>query len=122
MAQHNQSGKAGEEEAVRYLRQKGFDIWATNWRYHPYEIDIIARHGDRLVIVEVKTRSTDEWEHPKEAITKSKINFLCKAVEAYIELHNIDLEVRFDIVSVIARDGALVIEHLEEAFYPEVNG
>ena len=122
MAQHNLSGKLGEEEAARFLSLKGYDIWETNWRFHPYEIDIIARDGDYLVVVEVKTRSTDDWEHPKEAITKGKISFLCKAVEAYIELHQIDLEVRFDVISIIARGNGFEIEHLVEAFHPVVNG
>ncbi|PZX11239.1 putative endonuclease [Breznakibacter xylanolyticus] len=121
MAQHNESGHIGEEEAVRFLELKGFEIWETNWRYHPYEIDILARDGDYLVVVEVKTRSTQEWEHPKEAIGRSKISFLSKAVEAYINLHQIELEVRFDVVSIIRHGDAFEIEHLQEAFHPEVN-
>ena len=121
MAQHNQSGKQGEEEAARFLQLKGYDIWETNWRYHPYEIDIIARDGNYLVIVEVKTRSTRDWEHPKEAITKGKIKFLCRAVEAYIDLHDLDMEVRFDIVSVIGWADTFEIEHITEAFHPVVN-
>ena len=118
MAEHNELGKTGEEIAAGYLAEKGFEILAKNWRYKQKEIDIIARDGDFLVIVEVRTRSSASWEHPKESITKRKIRFLTEAAEEYIMKNNIMTETRFDVVTLIPAGNKWEIEHLKEAFYP----
>lgn len=120
MAQHNELGKTGEEIAARYLSEKGFEIVARNWRYNKKELDLIAFDNDRFVVVEVKTRTTDGWEHPKEAITKNKIRFIVEATEAYIIQHDIKEEVRFDVVTLIPVGNDWQIEHIVEAFYPEL--
>lgn len=122
MAEHNELGKKGEEEAVRFLTLKGYDILDRNWRFNKLEIDIVARHKQKLVIVEVKARGTGIWGNPEDAVTKGKIKFLAEATEAYIEEHDINLEVRFDIVSILFEHGTFSIEHIEEAFHPLVNG
>ncbi len=75
MARHNELGKKGEELAEKFLRDKGYDIIAKNWRYDKDEIDIIARDGDEIVIVEVKTRSTDFYGFPEDAVDSQKKNF-----------------------------------------------
>ncbi len=118
MADHNELGQTGEEIAVEYLAKKGYEILATNWRHKKKEIDIIARDGDYLVIVEVRTRTTEMWEHPKESITKTKIRFLVDAAEAYIMKNDIMTETRFDVVTLIPSGNRWEIEHIKEAFYP----
>ena len=118
MADHNELGHTGEEIAVEYLANKGYEILATNWRHKQKEIDIIVRDGDYLVIVEVRTRTTEMWEHPKETITKTKIRFLVDAAEAYIMKNDIMTETRFDVVTLIPSDNRWEIEHIKEAFYP----
>ncbi|WP_430812343.1 MULTISPECIES: YraN family protein [unclassified Carboxylicivirga] len=118
MAQHNELGKTGEAIAADYLEKKGFEILERNWLYNHKEIDLIAMHGNYLVVIEVKTRTTDGWENPKEAITKSKIRFIVEATEAYINEMDIENEVRFDVVTLIPNGDDWVIEHIDEAFHP----
>lgn len=119
MAEHNDLGNQGETLAANFLVEKGYKILHRNWVSGKKELDIVAEDGDMLVIVEVKTRSTETWEHPKEAITNGKIKNIVNAAEAYIFEFDITKETRFDIVSVIPqRDGSFRIEHIEDAFLP----
>lgn len=117
MATHNKTGKWGEDLALAYLEKKAYRILERNWYAGHKELDIIALDNNILVIVEVKTRSSDDYEEPWQAVTASKIRRTVQAAHAYIRLKAIDLEVRFDIVSVIVqKDGQYTIEHLEDAF------
>ena len=118
MAKHNDFGKLGEELAVNYLIGKGYEILERNWRNIHKEIDIIAKDGKDLVIVEVKTRQTDEYGNPDVAVTKKKQRMLIAAANAYITRNNLDIETRFDIISIVFKDDAPVIEHIEDAFLP----
>ncbi len=121
MASHNQLGNKGEQIARNYLTKKGYIIKEQNWRYKHKEIDIIALKDEQLIIVEIKTRSSDDWQHPSESITNAKIKFLVDATEAYIMEHDLDMETRFDVVSVIKNKNEWQIEHEEEAFYPPIS-
>ena len=116
MAKHNELGAFGEELAVDHLLQKGYSILETNWRYQKAEVDIIAQKGDILAAVEVKTRSTDEFGDPQDFVNKKKIRLLTMAVDEYVNRHDLEVEVRFDIVA-ITLNKKLEIEHLEDAFY-----
>jgi len=118
MAKHNDFGKLGEELAVNYLIGKGYEILERNWRNIHKEIDIIAKDGKDLVVVEVKTRQTDEYGNPDVAVTKKKQRMLIAAANAYITRNNLDIETRFDIISIVFKDDAPVIEHIEDAFLP----
>ena len=118
MAKHNDFGKLGEELAVNYLIGKGYEILERNWRNIHKEIDIIAKDGTDLVIVEVKTRQSDEYGNPDVAVTKKKQRMLIAAANAYITRNNLDIETRFDIISIVIKDDAPVIEHIEDAFLP----
>lgn len=122
MAEHNELGRKGEDEAAEFLAKKGYTILHRNWRYQKLEIDIVAQFKQRLIVVEVKARGTGIWGSPEEAVTKGKIKFLAEATEAYIEQFDINAEVRFDIVTVVFNGNAFQIEHIEEAFHPQVNG
>lgn len=116
MSEHNDVGREGETLAANFLQQKGYEIVDRNWRYGPKEIDIVARDGDTMVFVEVKTRSTLAFELPQEAVTKKKMKNLVEAADAYLIQRNIDLESRFDIVAVLNGNPPKVIEHLEGAW------
>lgn len=118
MAKHNELGKKGEEIARNYLYKKGYKILATNWRYKKDEIDIIAKDGNFLVIVEVKTRSSNYFGEPELAVTKKKQIFLIRAAERYINLNNINTETRFDVISIIITPKKNIIKHIDDAFYP----
>jgi putative endonuclease len=111
-------GKKGEDLAAEYLIEEGYDILERNWRFRHIEIDIIARDRDQLVIAEVKTRSGNTWGEPSTAVDIRKQRALILAAERYIYSHNIDLDVRFDIVSIIIGHNRTVLEHIKEAFHP----
>lgn len=116
MAEHNLVGKKGEEIANKFLVNNGFKIRHINWRFRKNEIDIIAEKNNLLVVVEVKTRTSEYFESPKEAVTINKQKFIIKATEAYIEEFNIDFETRFDIIGVSLLSNETIIEHIEDAF------
>ena len=120
MAKHNELGKRGEHIARKFLEAKGFEILETNWRNEKDEIDIIAKDHDELVIVEVKTRSTGYFGDPSEAVGKAKEEFIIRAAEAYIEMHDLNMDTRFDIISIITNSNEENIEHIKDAFYPEL--
>ena len=115
---HLKDGKAGENEALAFLKRKGFEIKDINWRFSYYELDLVVQDGDVLVIVEVKTRGTDAFGYPEAAVKSSKKSRIQKAAEAYIELKDWKGEVRFDIVAVIKNENGFSIHHIEDAFYP----
>ena len=119
MADHNEIGKRGETIAVEYLQGKGYSILEQNWHNHHEEIDIIVTKENELVIVEVKCRKGTPLTEPYTAVNRSKQNLLIKAANAYIQQKNINMETRFDVVS-ITLGKETNIEHIENAFYPRV--
>ena len=95
MAKRNETGKDGESVARAFLEKQGYKITHTNWHWHHYELDIVAVKDTWLVVVEVKTRSDD----------------------AYVRFFNLELPVRFDIITVIKKGEESEIDHIEDAFY-----
>lgn len=119
MADHNETGKQGETIAVEYLQSKDYQILEQNWHNSHQEIDLIATKGNELVIVEVKCRSGVPLAEPYTAVNRSKQNLLIKAANAYIQKKNLDMETRFDVISItLGRE--VSINHIENAFYPRV--
>jgi len=118
MAEFHELGKSGEEIAIGHLRQLGYDILEQNWRKGSFEVDIIAQKGKTLVIAEVKTRSTNYFGEPEEFVTKTKQRNLIKAANGYIYENNLEVETRFDIISVLIKGGQYKVHHIEDAFYP----
>lgn len=119
MAEHNELGKLGERLARDFLMAKGYLILEQNWVYGHKEIDIIAKDGNELVIVEVRARRATYLINPEETVDKYKQHFLIWAAEAYVERNKLDIDVRFDIVAiVIDKNNENRIEHTENAFYP----
>lgn len=117
MAGHNELGKLGEELAVDFLQKNGYTILQTNWVFQKAEIDIIAQKAERLAIVEVKTRSSSDFGLAQEFVKPKKIQLLVKAVNEYIIQNDLDVEARFDIISIHKVGKNFNIEHLEDAFY-----
>ncbi len=120
-SEHTLLGRKGEKEALDFLKRSGYQILAANWRYQSKEIDIIARTEQQLVVIEVKTRRNDYFQKPEEAVTERKQKFLVDASEAFIDEHNLDMDVRFDIISIILNDTKKRIYHIEDAFYPRID-
>lgn len=116
MATHNEVGKLGEALAVEYLEQQGYAILETNWRMGRLEADIIAYKEGLLVIVEVKTRSSQEFGSPEFFVDYNKQRACVKLANAYSKLYQYDEEVRFDIISVTISRDKHEIQHFENAF------
>jgi putative endonuclease len=101
------SGRRGEDLAHRYLRRHGFIIVARNYRLSAgdAEVDLIARDGEALVFVEVKSRETAAYGPPERAIGEQKRRHLLRVAREYSKKTNTPCErVRFDVVTVILQD------------------
>lgn len=120
MSEKKLSGSRGEEMAAKMLSDGGYTILERNWRTGKLEIDIIARKGEELIIAEVKTRSTREYGDPASFVSMKQQRNLIKAANAYVFMHNLYNEVRFDVFSVFDYGTGMEIEHIEDAFYPLV--
>jgi putative endonuclease len=117
MKDHIELGKAGEALAMAHLEGKGYRILEKNWRWGREEIDIIARDGSFIVIVEVKTRASDFFAEPEASVTKSKQRILIRAANAYVNNRRQSGEVRFDIISILLRPEGHELNHIVDAFY-----
>lgn len=117
MADHNDLGKQGEQLAVNYLLEHGYAILARNFVYQKAEVDIIAKKKAVLAVVEVKTRSSAHFGDPQEFLKPKQINRIVKAVDEYIKVENLDVEVRFDIMAIVINKNETTLEHLKNAFY-----
>lgn len=110
-------GTVGEEMAVEFLEKEGYQILERNWVFkNSVEVDIIARFHEFLVIVEVKTRKSSDYGEPYTAVDIRKQRSLIFAAERYLFSHYLDLEVRFDIISIIISGERKVLEHIKDAF------
>jgi putative endonuclease len=116
MADHNELGKQGEEQAVDFLQKNGYEILETNWIFQKAEIDIIARKDETLAIIEVKTRSSIDFGLPQDFVKPKKIQLLVKAVNEYVIQNQLDVSVRFDIIAIHKNANNFNIDHLEDAF------
>lgn len=120
MAQHNELGKLGEKAVIEYLMKQGYDILEHNWYCNKNEIDIIAQNDEWIVFVEVKTRSSQQWGNPEDAISEAKIKRIVEAADNYIQINDINIPARFDIASVIIDNTECKIEYFEDAFLPPI--
>ena len=100
MASHIDTGKIGEEMAVEWLQQKGFEIIKRNWRSAKYEIDIIASMDDCIHFIEVKTRKTDSYGFPEEQVGKNKLRQFIDGGSEYMYQSGCWNRVRYDILAI----------------------
>src|SRR5512145_1525649 len=97
-----QFGDDGEKLAGEYIQKRGFAIIEYNYRFGKGEIDIIAKDGEYLVFVEVKSRKNLEFGEPEYAVTKNKVNQIKKIAAAYLYEKNLsDVDCRFDVVAIL---------------------
>jgi putative endonuclease len=121
MARHNQLGKAGEKEAVEFLIKQGLTIRETNWRMDKLEIDIIAQEpGMVLHVVEVKTRSNDEYFDPMRSITRAKKQHMVASANAYINYFQLQCEIQYDVIILIGSPGNFKLEYYPDLFVPSL--
>lgn len=114
-------GRRGERIAARRLRRWGYVILEKNAKIGPYEIDIIAREGDTVAFVEVKTRRAADLAAPEENVTRTKQRHIRAAARRYIGRHgDPDCYYRFDIVSVVLPErGKPAVTLYRDAFQDE---
>lgn len=112
-----EQGQLGEDLAAKYLIKNGYKIKAKNWRYHPYEIDIIASKGEEMIFIEVKLR--EDWDLLElwETVSKGQQKRIVAAAHEYLLLKDIECESRFDIIGVRITRGKIDIEHYTDAFW-----
>jgi len=111
-------GRLGEETAVQFLKEKGFQIRELNYTFGKGELDIIALDGDITVFIEVKARQNLEMGDPVYGVTPAKVKQLKRMAFLYLYDKKIEeIECRFDVVTVLYRDeGDPIIEHYINAF------
>ncbi|NII39444.1 putative endonuclease [Curtobacterium flaccumfaciens] len=109
------TGIAGEDHAAEWLERHGFSIIDRNWRCARGELDIVARDGDTIVFVEVKTRTGQRAGHPFEAVTARKLARIRQLVPAWFSAHRDQSAraIRIDCVAVTMIEDQVAIEHVE---------
>jgi putative endonuclease len=115
---HLQHGELGERAAKKHLKQLGLKFLTANFRSDRGEIDLVFRHEDCLVFVEVKTRSSEDWTRPAAAVDRRKRRLLTLTAFDYLRLlKNPQVKIRFDIVEVLLDEGAVhEVRHLPNSF------
>ncbi len=118
MAESHNFGKQGEDEAEKLLKSKGFEVLGRNLRFAGHEVDIVAQKGKLLVVAEVKTRSYATLGEPEEFVSKKQQQNMIKAANAFVIHKKLDVDVRFDIISIVKNQYQNKVTHIEDAFYP----
>jgi putative endonuclease len=111
------SGKTGEVEAASFLESQGFRILFRNYKAQGSEIDIIAREKDTICFIEVKSRSSDRFGSPQEAVTPAKQQKICRAALKFLQENGLqDKSSRFDVVAITRQSGEEKFFLIREAF------
>ena len=116
----NKLGIIGEKIAIRYLKRHGYKIFETNFRVKCGELDIIAKRGEYICFIEVKTRSSSVFAQPFEGVDYFKQIKLKKCAEIWLCMHGLsDVLCRFDVVSILLeKNGSLEeIRLFQDAFW-----
>lgn len=118
LATHNDLGAWGEQIARDHLIAEGYKVMERNSRVAAGEIDIIAVKGNRMIFVEVKTRSTN-LDDALDAIDDKKIRRIVRAADSFLQRFSIPYEYRFDIIAVIGSpEKGHTLTHIPDAFFP----
>ena len=108
-------GRFGEDEAEKYLKQKGYKILERNFSCKRGEIDIIALDKDEIVFVEIKARKSLKYGLPSEAVTKYKLKHIYKTAEYYLYTRNLlNDNTRIDVIEVYIQNKQVIINHLKQ--------
>jgi len=99
-----ETGRIGEEEAVKFLKKNKYRIIERNFRTKFGEIDIIAKKGKKVVFIEVKTRKTIIFGYPEEAVDERKLNKIKKVALYYIQKNKIKSPVKFEVLSILIKE------------------
>lgn len=119
MAAHNDLGRWGEMIARRFLILHDYNIRSFDWRDGHHELDIVAEKLGFLVFVEVKTRSSERFGLPEEAIDRQKELYLKMAANAYMMREKVDMPCRFDVISIVREGDAYRLRHIKDAIHAD---
>lgn len=114
-------GNDGEDIACEFLLKMGYKINERNWHFSRYEVDIIIENEELIAFVEVKFRSGNYFGEPEVFVSQKQKHNLIRVANHYIDKMNISKEARFDILSILKVGDKLTINHIADAFKPEVN-
>jgi putative endonuclease len=118
MAAHNEFGKAGEQMAVEWLVQHGFQLISRNWKSGRYEVDIIASREGVLHFIEVKSRHDDVFGKPEDWVNRKKGRHLLTAGVAFQDKYPDWILVQYDILSIlITPDGKRDFFFIEDVYW-----
>ena len=120
MAKHNILGHEGEDIAAEYLEQKGYEVLDRNWHCGHKDLDLVVAKDNMVVFVEVKTRTSTDYGDPQTFVDDRKIRRIVNSADAYLRFKCIDMDVRFDIISIVVDGGEFKVKHIEQAFFPPV--
>lgn len=112
-------GQRGEDLAADFYVRNGYAILERNWKCYHLEVDLIARNEDTLVVCEVKTRSNITFGEPETFVTPQKQKNLIRAANMYLTRTGLNLDVRFDIISVTLCGNDYKLHHIPSAFQPK---
>ncbi len=115
---HIELGKKGEDIAARYLTSKGWKVLEQNFKWNRGELDLICKIGTLIKVVEVKTRNSNYFGEPYLAVNRKKQKQIISVANYYVQKNSIDLEVEFDVVSIVLNQSKMKLDHIENAFYP----
>ncbi|MGV3772221.1 MAG: YraN family protein [Verrucomicrobiales bacterium] len=118
LPEHLRRGRLGEAAAKKFLQKRGLKFLTANFVYGKAEIDLVFRDGKCLVFIEVKSRSSEDWTRPADAVDARKKRLISKAALHYLRLlENPQIPIRFDIVEVLLAEGKVrEIRHIANAF------
>jgi len=119
MTDKQQFGRKGEELALAFYKENKYTILEKNWQQNHLEVDIIVKNDETIVFCEVKTRSGNAFGVPQQSVTKPKQQNIIRAANYYVLKHQISLEVRFDIITIVFNGDQYTLEHIPFAFTPK---
>jgi putative endonuclease len=110
-------GMQGQQDAEKFLQNKGYGILERNFRVRTGEIDLIARDKNYIVFIEVKYRSGVNYGYPRESVGTAKQRKIIKTAMYYIAVNELDnQDFRFDVMEVLSQGERVTINHIENAF------
>lgn len=114
-------GRRAEKLAEAYLSKRKYIVHYRNKRLGRYEIDLVCEIEGTIVFVEVKSLSSRTIKNPYDSVNQLKQNKIIKVADAIMNGQFPDYECRFDIISIIMNNDIHDIEHIKNAFTPEIN-
>ena len=120
MSEQSELGKLGEQLAAEFLRKKNYTILHQNYTWEKSEIDIITFRDNKIIFVEVKTRTSPYLSDPALMVPIKKWKKIMRAADIFMKERTDDLPAQFDIISVITNKDYTRIDHYDEAYIPGV--